>query len=69
MDHHFDLGLFVTAAGLAFVFEGLPYFLFPDKMPAVLRSLAEQPPRTLRRLGLLALCCGLLLVYLARRGG
>ena len=66
MDHEFNLGLFVTAAGLALAFEGLPYFLFPGRMPAVLRTLASQPPHVLRLLGLVALCCGLLLVSLAK---
>lgn len=69
MDLQLDLGLFATALGLALALEGLPYFLFPDKMPGLLRTLASQPPAVLRTIGLVAVCCGLLLVYLVRSAG
>ncbi len=56
----------LSALGLAFVLEGVPYFLLPDRMPKVLRTLAEQPPRSLRILGLTAILLGLLVIWLAR---
>ncbi|QLA17282.1 DUF2065 domain-containing protein [Desulfolutivibrio sulfoxidireducens] len=62
----FDWKTFVTALGLAFVLEGLPYFLFAEKMPTVLRALSERPASELRRLGLTAILAGLLVVYLVR---
>ncbi|MBS3779885.1 MAG: DUF2065 domain-containing protein, partial [Desulfovermiculus sp.] len=31
----FDFPFFLTALGLAFILEGLPYFLFAERMPSV----------------------------------
>lgn len=61
MDFNWDL-LFI-AMGLAFIFEGMPYFLFPDKIRTVLRILAERPPSSLRMMGLTSMAVGLVLVY------
>ena len=57
---------FLTALGLAFILEGLPYFLAAEKMPEVLRALAERSPGQLRGLGLTAILAGLLLLFLLR---
>jgi hypothetical protein len=62
----FDWNTFVAALGLAFVIEGAAYFLGAEKMPAMLRLLAERPPSELRVFGGLALAVGLALVWLAR---
>ncbi len=62
----FDWKTFVTALGLAFILEGLPYFLFAEKMPKVLRLLSERPASELRRLGITAILAGLLTIYLVR---
>ncbi|KAB1442719.1 DUF2065 domain-containing protein [Pseudodesulfovibrio senegalensis] len=61
-----DWTLILSALGLALVIEGIPYFIFADRMPRVLRTLAEQPPRNLRILGLTAAILGLLVIWLAR---
>jgi uncharacterized protein YjeT (DUF2065 family) len=61
-----DIGLLATALGLAFVLEGLPYFIWAEKMPAFLTLLASRPPRQLRFLGLAAILAGLGLIFLAR---
>lgn len=58
--------LLFTALGLAFVLEGLPYFLFAERMPRVLLLLAQQPARHLRILGLTAIILGVLLISLGR---
>ncbi|KUJ95346.1 MAG: Uncharacterized protein XD41_1655 [Desulfonauticus sp. 38_4375] len=58
--------LFFSALGLAFVFEGLPYFLWAEKMPSYLSFLAKQPPQSLRKMGLISILIGLLIVYLTR---
>jgi len=63
---HFDCRLFITALGLAFLMEGLAYFLFAEKMPPMLRLLSELPARTLRLIGLAAVLAGLLFIFLAR---
>jgi len=62
-----NISLFLTALGLAMVLEGLPYFLFAEKMPKVLTMLLEQPPSGLRKLGAGALILGLVLVYFGRQ--
>jgi hypothetical protein len=62
-----NVSLFLTALGLALVLEGLPYFLFAEKMPRVLSMLLEQPPSGLRKLGAGALILGLVLVYFGRQ--
>lgn len=61
-----DWSLFFVALGLAFLLEGLPYFLLADRMPGILLSLAAKPPRSLRVLGLTAMIMGVLLVALGR---
>jgi uncharacterized protein YjeT (DUF2065 family) len=63
---HVNWTLVLTAVGLAMVIEGLPYFLWAEKMPHVLLALASRPPFVLRMLGLTVMLGGLLLVFLAR---
>lgn len=62
----FDTKTFLCALGLAFIIEGTPYFLFPERMQSVLRQLSESAPMLLRGLGTLAMAGGLLLVWLGR---
>lgn len=64
-----DWTTLLTALGLAFVFEGIPYFIFAERMPKVLRTLSEQPTRHLRILGLTAVILGILVVSFARSAG
>ncbi|HCR13888.1 DUF2065 domain-containing protein [Solidesulfovibrio sp.] len=66
---HFDWKIFLTALGLAFILEGLPYFLAAEKMPGVLRALSERKPRELRVLGMTAMLAGLLLIFVLRANG
>ena len=63
---NFDWSLFFIALGLAFLMEGLPYFLLAERMPSVLLTLASRPPRALRVLGLTSMILGVLLVALGR---
>lgn len=58
--------LIFIALGLAFLLEGLPYFILAERMPAVLLLLASRPPRALRVLGLTSMILGVLLVALGR---
>lgn len=62
----FDWRIFLMALGLAFILEGIPYFMFAEKMPGVLRLLSERNPKELRRLGGMAILAGLLVVFLVR---
>ncbi|MFO7876761.1 MAG: DUF2065 domain-containing protein [Desulfovermiculus sp.] len=61
-----DAPFLLTALGLAFILEGLPYFLFAERMPSVLQALLEQPPAVLRVMGVAAMLAGLGFVYLGR---
>lgn len=62
----FNWKTFITALGLAFIIEGLPYFLFAERMPKVLAMLAERPPSFLRGLGLMAMIAGLAVLLVVR---
>jgi len=61
-----DWSLLFIAAGLALVFEGVPYFLFAERMPRMLLRLAAQPPKFLRFIGLAAIILGLLIISFGR---
>lgn len=54
------------ALGLAFVIEGAPYFLFPDRLGTLLRQLERVGPRALRLLGFLIMMTGLALLLMGR---
>jgi len=58
------MSLFLSAIGLMMVFEGIPYFCFPDKVKAFARKVPEMPDGTLRVIGFFLMMTGLLVVYL-----
>jgi hypothetical protein len=62
-----DWKLLAMAAGLVLVVEGLPYFLFAEKMPKVLRALSVMSPARLRFIGMTSMAFGLALVWLMKR--
>jgi len=64
-----DFKLLAMAIGLALVIEGMPYFLFAEKMPKVLRALSSMPPRSLRLIGMASMAVGVTLVWIMRRSG
>ena len=57
---------FLCVLGMVFVVEGLPYLAFPDKLKTYLRKLTSMPDMTLRIMGAIAVCVGLLLIALGR---
>ena len=61
--------LILTVIGLIMVFEGMPYFAFPEKMRETLKMISEMHPETLRRLGFMSIIAGVLLCYIARQSG
>jgi len=61
--------LFFTALGLALIFEGIPYFGFPEKMQEVLAEIQKMSPQALRWLGLISIIVGLILCYISLRTG
>jgi hypothetical protein len=59
---------FLCVIGMVMIFEGLPYFAFPQKMKHWMLQIMAMPEDTLRRFGLIMMIGGLALVYFGRRG-
>jgi uncharacterized protein YjeT (DUF2065 family) len=57
---------FLCVLGLVFIIEGIPYFLFPERLKIYLVKLAQFPASTLRFLGISAMIAGLILLYFGR---
>ncbi|MFQ5715665.1 MAG: DUF2065 domain-containing protein [Nitrospinales bacterium] len=61
------MSLFLCALGLMMIFEGIPYFCFPDKVKELARKLPEIADGTLRFIGFSLMLMGLLIVYLGKK--
>ncbi len=57
---------FLCVIGMVIIIEGLPYFVFPEKIKSIISSIIKTPNNTLRRLGLFLMLTGLFLVYLGK---
>lgn len=57
------MSLFLSAIGLMMVFEGIPYFCFPEKVKAFARKVPEIPDSTMRVIGFFLMMAGLMVVY------
>lgn len=55
-----------AAIALLFVFEGMMPFVNPSRWRHFIRTVAEQPDRTLRIMGLTSMVAGALFLYLIR---
>ena len=58
------MSFFLSALGLMMVFEGIPYFCFPQKVKLFAQKLPEVPDSKLRVVGFFLMMIGLLVVYL-----
>jgi uncharacterized protein len=58
---------FLCVLGLVFIIEGVPYFLFPEKLKTYMLKIVVLPAVTLRFLGISSMIAGLILLYLGRR--
>jgi len=58
---------FLCVLGMVMIVEGLPYFVFPEKMKFWVQKMLEMPEGTLRRFGLVLMLTGLWLVYMGKR--
>ena len=58
------MSFFLSALGLMMVFEGIPYFCFPEQVKSFARKVPEIPQSTLRVIGFFLMMTGLLVVYL-----
>ena len=59
---------FLCVIGLMMIFEGLPYFAFPERMKQFMHFVLDQDDTTLRVMGAIAVVVGLIVVVVARRG-
>ena len=57
---------FLCVLGMVFIIEGLPYFIFPEKLKIYLVKITTIPESTLRFLGISAMIIGLILLYFGR---
>jgi len=60
------MAFFVTALGMMMVFEGIPYFCFPDQVRALAQKIPELPDTTLRLIGFFIMILGLGIVFIGR---
>jgi len=60
------MSYFLSVLGLALVIEGIPYFVFPDKMKSLMERIKTMPSRSLRIFGITAMGTGLLFIYIAQ---
>ena len=57
---------FLCVLGMVFIIEGIPYFVFPEKLKIYLLKIAEIPSATLRFIGITAMIAGLIFIFLGR---
>jgi uncharacterized protein len=57
---------FLCVLGMVFIIEGMPYFLFPEKLKTYMLKITELPAATLRFIGISVMITGLILLYFGR---
>lgn len=57
---------FLCVIGMVMIVEGLPYFVFPDKMKEMMSRILEMPDSGLRKFGFILMAAGLVLTYIGR---
>jgi len=57
---------FLCVLGMVFIIEGLPYFIFPEKLKIYLIKMTKISDSTLRFIGISSMIVGLILLYLGR---
>jgi Uncharacterized protein conserved in bacteria (DUF2065). len=57
---------FLCVLGMVFIIEGLPYFIFPERLKIYLAKMITMPDSALRFLGISVMIAGLILLYLGR---
>ena len=60
------MSFFITAFGLMMIFEGFPYFCFPEKVKEFTQKISELENETLRGFGFILMIFGLIVAYLGR---
>ncbi len=57
---------FLCVLGMVFIIEGLPYFIFPEKLKIYLLKMTTISDSTLRFFGISSMIVGLILLYFGR---
>ena len=57
---------FLSVVGMVMIVEGLPYFAFPERIKSWLVRVSEMEAIHLRAFGFMAMCAGMVLIYLGR---
>ena len=61
------MDFFLCVLGMVMIVEGVPYFVFPDKMKIWVRKVLAMPDLQLRRTGMILMGLGLFLIYVGTR--
>ncbi|MBT8359875.1 MAG: DUF2065 domain-containing protein [Desulfobacterales bacterium] len=59
--------LLILVLGMVLILEGLPYAAAPEKMREWLLKLSEISPASLRVMGIISLCIGLLICWVVQK--
>lgn len=57
---------FLCVIGMVCIIEGMPYFLFPEKLKMYMIRISALPAATLRFMGISVIIAGLILLYFGR---
>ena len=58
---------FLSVLGMVMILEGLPYFACPERIKKWLVRVREMEAAHLRTFGFMAMCVGMVLIYLGQR--
>jgi uncharacterized protein YjeT (DUF2065 family) len=61
-----NINILFLILGSIMVIEGLPYFLFPEKIKKFYKQIEISSAKILRLMGLIAIIIGLIIVYLVK---
>jgi uncharacterized protein YjeT (DUF2065 family) len=62
-----NMDFFLCVIGMVMIIEGIPYFLFPEKMKIWVQKVLQMPDAVLRATGLSLMIIGLLLIFIVKR--
>ncbi|OQY02583.1 MAG: hypothetical protein B6I26_00035 [Desulfobacteraceae bacterium 4572_130] len=60
------MNFFLCVIGMVMIVEGLPYFIFPEKMKQVILMVTQLPEKSMRLFGGLLILIGLVIVYIGK---
>ena len=58
---------FLCVLGMVMFIEGIPYVAFPEKMKLWMRKVLDMPEASLRKIGLVLMVSGFILVYVGKQ--